>query len=52
MTREKVAIALDELTLDRLDKLVRKRVFRNRSHAIEEVVARSKKPFGPRVCET
>lgn len=39
MAREKVAITLDESTLDRLDKLVRKRVFRNRSQAIEEAVA-------------
>jgi len=39
VAREKVAITLDESTLDRLDKLVRKRVFRNRSQAIEEAVA-------------
>ena len=39
MAREKVAITLDESALDRLDKLVRKRVFRNRSQAIEEAVA-------------
>ena len=39
MAREKVAITLDESTLDRLDKLVRKRMFRNRSQAIEEAVA-------------
>ena len=39
MAREKVAITLDESTLDRLDKLVRKRVFPNRSQAIEEAVA-------------
>ena len=39
MARAKVAITLDKSTLDRLDKLVRKRVFRNRSQAIEEAVA-------------
>ncbi|HMF51943.1 MAG TPA: ribbon-helix-helix domain-containing protein [Candidatus Saccharimonadales bacterium] len=38
MTREKVAITLDESIPDRLDKLVRKRVFPNRSQAIEEAV--------------
>lgn len=39
MARAKVAISLDESTLDRLDKLVRKQVFPNRSQAIEEAVA-------------
>jgi len=39
VARAKVAITLDKSTLDRLDKLVRKRVFRNRSQAIEEAVA-------------
>jgi Arc/MetJ-type ribon-helix-helix transcriptional regulator len=39
VAREKVAITLDESTLDRLDKLVCKRMFRNRSQAIEEAVA-------------
>ena len=39
MGRSKVAISLDESTLDRLDKLVRKQVFPNRSQAIEEAVA-------------
>jgi metal-responsive CopG/Arc/MetJ family transcriptional regulator len=39
MGRSKVAISLDKLTLDRLDKLVQKRVFPNRSQAIEEAVA-------------
>jgi len=39
MARTKVAISLDESTLDRLDKLVRKQVFPNRSQAIEEAVA-------------
>ncbi|MBI2087405.1 MAG: ribbon-helix-helix protein, CopG family [Deltaproteobacteria bacterium] len=38
MGRSKVAISLDESTLDRLDKLVRKQVFPNRSQAIEEAV--------------
>ena len=38
MARAKVAISLDESTLDRLDKLVRKQVFPNRSQAIEEAV--------------
>lgn len=39
MGRSKVAISLDESTLSRLDKLVRKQVFPNRSQAIEEAVA-------------
>jgi metal-responsive CopG/Arc/MetJ family transcriptional regulator len=39
MARSKVAISLDESTLDRLDQLVKKRVFPNRSQAIEEAVA-------------
>jgi len=39
MTRAKVAISLDESILDRLDQLVRKQVFPNRSQAIEEAVA-------------
>jgi metal-responsive CopG/Arc/MetJ family transcriptional regulator len=39
VTRAKVAITLDESTLDRLDRLVHKRVFPNRSQAIEEAVA-------------
>ncbi|MFQ5683760.1 MAG: ribbon-helix-helix domain-containing protein [Candidatus Binatia bacterium] len=38
MARSKVAISLDESTLDRLDKLVKKQVFSNRSQAIEEAV--------------
>lgn len=38
MGRSKVAISLDESTLDRLDKLVQKQVFPNRSQAIEEAV--------------
>ena len=39
MARAKVAISLDESTLDRLDQLVKKQVFPNRSQAIEEAVA-------------
>ena len=38
MARSKVAISLDEFTLDRLDQLVKKQVFPNRSQAIEEAV--------------
>ncbi len=38
MARSKVAISLDESTLNRLDKLVQKHVFPNRSRAIEEAV--------------
>lgn len=39
MGRSKVAISLDESTLNRLDKLVQKQVFPNRSQAIQEAVA-------------
>jgi len=39
MARSKVAISLDESTLNRLDKLVQKQVFPNRSQAIQEAVA-------------
>ena len=38
MGRSKVAISLDESTLNRLDKLVQKQVFPNRSKAIQEAV--------------
>ena len=38
MAKSKVAISLDESTLTRLDRLVRKKVFPNRSRAIEEAV--------------
>ena len=38
LTRSKVAISLDESTLERLDRLVRKQVFTNRSQAIQEAV--------------
>jgi mRNA interferase MazF len=39
MARSKVAISLDESTLNRLDQLVKKKVFPNRRQAIEEAVA-------------
>ncbi len=39
MGRSQVAISLDESILNRLDKLVQKQVFPNRSQAIEEAVA-------------
>jgi metal-responsive CopG/Arc/MetJ family transcriptional regulator len=39
MGKSKVAISLDESTLDRLDQLVQKRVFPNRSQAIQEAVS-------------
>ena len=39
MARSKVAISLDESTLNRLDKLVKKRVFPHRRQAIEEAVS-------------
>ena len=39
MGRSKIAISLDESTLNRLDKLVQKQVFPNRSQAIQEAVA-------------
>ena len=38
MGRSKVAISLDESTLDRLDKLVKKQAFPSRSQAIQEAV--------------
>jgi len=38
MARSKIAITLDEGTLDRLDKLVEQSVFPNRSRAIQEAV--------------
>ena len=38
MAKSKVAISLDESTLTRLDRLVKKEVFPNRSRAIEEAV--------------
>jgi metal-responsive CopG/Arc/MetJ family transcriptional regulator len=38
MARAKVAISLDENTLNRLDRLVKAHVFPNRSQAIQEAV--------------
>jgi len=38
MARAKVAISLEENTLDRLDRLVKSHVFPNRSQAIQEAV--------------
>ena len=38
MPRAKVAISLEESTLERLDKLVERAVFSNRSQAIQEAV--------------
>ena len=38
MSTTKVAITIDEKTLDRLDRLVKARVFPNRSRAIQEAV--------------
>lgn len=38
MPRAKVAISLDENTLNQLDRLVKSRVFPNRSQAIQEAV--------------
>ena len=39
MGTAKIAITLDETILSRLDSLVRKQVFANRSRAIQEAVA-------------
>jgi metal-responsive CopG/Arc/MetJ family transcriptional regulator len=39
MPRSKVAVSLEESTLNRLDQLVKKQVFPSRSQAIEEAVA-------------
>lgn len=38
MPKSKVAISLEESTVSRLDRLVKKQVFSNRSQAIEEAV--------------
>ncbi len=38
MPRSKIAISLDESTLERLDQLVEKATFPNRSQAIQEAV--------------
>ena len=39
MARRKVAISLDENTLNQLDRLVKAHMFPNRSQAIQEAVA-------------
>jgi len=39
MPKAKIAISLGELTLERLDRLVRDKIFPNRSQAIEAVLA-------------
>jgi len=38
MSRAKVAITLDEITLERVDRLISQRLFPNRSRAIQEAV--------------
>lgn len=38
MPKSKIAITIEERTLDRLDRLVREAVFPNRSQAIQEAV--------------
>jgi len=38
MGKAKIAITLDERTVGRIDRLVRRRAYPNRSRAIEEVV--------------
>lgn len=38
MATEKIAITLDELLIEKLDKLVEKKVFPNRSRAIQQAV--------------
>ena len=38
MGKAKIAITLDERTVDRIDRLVRRRAYPNRSRAIEEAV--------------
>jgi metal-responsive CopG/Arc/MetJ family transcriptional regulator len=38
MSKEKIAITLDENSLNELDRLVRENVFPNRSQAIQEAV--------------
>ena len=39
MSKEKIAITLDEKDIGELDRLVNKRVFLNRSQAIQEAVS-------------
>jgi metal-responsive CopG/Arc/MetJ family transcriptional regulator len=38
MSKEKIAITLDKLSIDELDKLVKERVFQSRSQVIQEAV--------------
>ncbi|MBN2240864.1 MAG: ribbon-helix-helix protein, CopG family [Dehalococcoidales bacterium] len=38
MSKEKIAITLDEQSIDELDRLVREKVFPNRSQAVQEAV--------------
>jgi len=38
MPKAKIAISMDEKVLERVDGLVRKRIFNNRSQAIEDAV--------------
>jgi metal-responsive CopG/Arc/MetJ family transcriptional regulator len=38
MSKEKIAITLDKLSIDELDKLVEERVFQSRSQVIQEAV--------------
>ena len=38
MSRAKIAITLDETTLERVDRLISQHVFPNRSRAIEEAI--------------
>ena len=46
MPTVKVAVTLEEETLERLDKLVEKRVFVNRSRAIQQAVKGETGPDG------
>ena len=45
MRTAKVAITLDENLLKRLDRLVRNRMFENRSRAIQEAVSEKEQPI-------
>lgn len=46
MAKAKIAITLDEHTLDRVDRLISNHVFPNRSRAIEEAVAEKLERLG------
>jgi len=46
MATAKIAITIDESTLQRLDRLVKDRVFLNRSKAIQEAVEEKLKKLG------